>query len=78
MSRTKAQQQADDAFDFVFVDGGTIFLLNPVSEAAKAWVADHIPEDAQWLGPRVAVEHRYIGAIIEGIQGDGLSVAREY
>jgi len=60
--------------DFYVQDGGSIFLLQPLTEAARAWVSEHIPEDAQYFGSAVVVEHRYIGNIVAGIQNDGLTV----
>jgi hypothetical protein len=55
---------------------GSIYLLKPNTEAAREWVALNIinPEDAQRWGEAVAVEHRYIGDIVEGIRRDGLTV----
>jgi hypothetical protein len=34
----------------------------------------YIPEDAQYFGTAVAVEHRYILDIVDGVQGDALEV----
>ena len=61
--------------DFIVENHGSIFLLRPVSAAASDWVSEHIPEDAQWFGDAVAVEHRYIGDIVRGIQNDGFMVS---
>ena len=55
-------------------DGGSVYLLLPVSTAGEAWVADNIPQDAQRWGNDIVVEHRYIGDIVEGAQADGLAV----
>jgi hypothetical protein len=52
----------------------TVYLLRPLTPAAFDWVEEHIPKDAQRLGTAVAVEHRYIGSIAEGIISDGLVV----
>lgn len=65
--------------DFNFQNCGSICLLTPVSEAAKAWRAEHLPEpgdDCQEWGSKraVAIEPRYAGAILEGIAADGLTV----
>jgi len=38
-----------------------------LTPAAFEWVEEHIPEGAQRLGNAIAVEHRYIGTIAEGI-----------
>lgn len=60
--------------DFQVSGGGTIYLLTPISKAAREWANDHLPADAQTLGAAIAAEHRYIGDIVNGIQGDGLTV----
>lgn len=59
--------------DFDIVNGGSVFLLIPNTEAAEAWVAEHIPADAQTLGKGIAVGHRYIADIVKGIAEDGLT-----
>lgn len=61
-------------FSVVGNSGDTVFLLIPKTKAAKAWVGEHIPADAMYLGRGVAVEHRYIMPIVEGILNDGLTV----
>lgn len=61
--------------DFFVLNEGTIFLLIPLTDAASTWVDEHLPEDAQWFGNGVVVEHRYIADIVQGIVNDGL-VAR--
>jgi hypothetical protein len=61
--------------DFFVFNEGTIFLLTPLTDAACTWLDEHLPEDAQWFGNGVVVEHRYIADIVQGIFNDGL-VAR--
>ncbi len=78
--QTKAPELPSPHPDFtVYTDGPfpTVYLLRPLSEAAKEWARDHLPLDAQMLGDAIAVEHRYIGAIVEGIQKDGLTVGED-
>src|SRR5260370_38898389 len=53
----------------------TVYLLRPLTPAAFDWIDEHIPEDTQRLATAVAVEHRYIGPIAEGILADGLGTA---
>jgi hypothetical protein len=60
--------------DFEVNNEGSIYLLRPLTEAASGWIGEHIPADAQVFGEAVVVEHRYIGDIVKGIQGDGLKV----
>lgn len=61
--------------DFVVSDHGTIILLRPRTDAAKDWVSEYLPEDAQWIGRAVAIERRYFEPIYDGIVGDGLSIS---
>ena len=60
--------------DFTIGGGGTLYILRPNTDAAKAWVDEHIPADAQRWSGGVAVEHRYIGDIVNGILAEGMSV----
>jgi len=68
-ARPSAQRHQEITMDFLVSGGGTVYLLRPISTEAKAWVETHIPDDAQWLGEAVAVEHRYIADIVEGHPG---------
>jgi len=59
--------------DVLVYDEGTIWLFNPLSERAKAWVADHVAAESwQWLCDALAVEHRYAPEIVEAMLGDEL------
>lgn len=59
--------------DFTVSGGGTLYILTPNTDVAKEWIANHIGEHQTW-GGGVAVENRYIGAIVEGARADGLEV----
>jgi len=48
-------------FDFELSGHGTVYLFQPLTPAARAWVEEHLPPDATWFGGAVVVEHRYIG-----------------
>lgn len=61
-------------YDVIVSGSGTIYLVHGISEAGKEWMTDHLPEDAQTLGKAVAVEHRYIEDIVNGMRNDGLNV----
>ena len=52
----------------------SVFLLTPLSQAAREWVAINIDPDATWLGNGVGIETRYVRDIVEGLQADGLSI----
>jgi hypothetical protein len=51
---------------------GSIFLLEPQTDAAVAWVDEHLPSDHLLFGASIVVERRYIADIVAGIQRDGL------
>ena len=53
---------------------GSIWLFRPLTDPAMDWVNENLPEDAMWFGDAVAIEHRLIGAIVEGAANDGLRV----
>jgi hypothetical protein len=63
--------------DFTVLNAGSIFILNPITEAADAWVEEKvgINDETQFWGPKgIVIEHRYIQPIIEGILEDGLGL----
>lgn len=70
----RAQRAADDIPDFAVRNEGSIQLLVPNTDAAREWVSQHISEDAQRFCGGIVVESRYIDDIVQGIQGDGLTV----
>lgn len=57
--------------DFVLINQGTISTLTPVTEGARDWIDEHIPDDAQWFGRSLVIEWRYVEDIYNGILGDG-------
>jgi hypothetical protein len=62
--------------DFTVQNEGSIFLLRPITPAAKKWVNEHIGADNgfQPMWPTVVIEHRYIADVVEGIRDDDLTV----
>jgi hypothetical protein len=52
----------------------TIYLLHLHTRRATTWVDDHIIGDRQFVGHALAVEHRFVGDIAEGMTRDGLEV----
>jgi hypothetical protein len=53
--------------------GDSVVLLSPLTEEARDWVSEYLA-DPMWFGNAVAIEHRYIDPIVEGIIRDGLGV----
>jgi hypothetical protein len=60
--------------DFEVSCHGTIFIFTPLTPAARDWVAEFLPEDAQRWAGGVAIEHRYISDVVKGARRDGLMV----
>lgn len=59
--------------DFHVTGEGSVYLLVPRNDKAKAWIQQHIDDNATRFGNGVAVEHRYILDIAKGIESAGLT-----
>ena len=54
---------------------GSIVLVRPLSEAAKAWIEENVAlEGWQWFGGAFACEPRMVEALLDGIVADGFAV----
>lgn len=62
-------------FDFIVSNEGSVFLLTPVSEAARTWAGKHLPQDAQAFGPATVIELHDMSGIIVRIRAGGLEIA---
>lgn len=55
---------------------GSIYLLHLETQAARIWVGENVQfEEHQIFGESIAVEHRYVGDIVQGALAEGLVVA---
>jgi len=63
--------------DFSVEHHGSIVLMTPHTDEARAWVTEHLAlESWQWVGNvSFAVEPRLLALLVERIEGDGLTVA---
>ncbi len=52
----------------------SLALVTPHNANAKAWLEAHT--DGQWLGRNLAVEWRYLGDLVRGLEDDGFTVTR--
>lgn len=73
-SKVSQSNPAVNPPDFEVSGYGSIYILTPLTPAAREWAAEFLPEDAQRWAGGVCVEHRFIADIIQGAQRDGLSV----
>lgn len=60
------------AQDVSVYNHGSIIGFTLLTEDAQTWADEHIPDDAQWMGPTFFAEMRYANDIAEGMQSDGL------
>lgn len=58
--------------DVTVIDSGSIVLFAPLTPKARAWCDEHLPEDCPRMGVNYAVERRYAGDIVTGMQEAGL------
>lgn len=61
--------------DAIITNHHSILLVRPLNEAACKWLRDHTNEDAQWFGGALVVEPRYLPAICDAMENDGLVLA---
>ena len=59
--------------DFTVENHGSLLLIWPNTVEASKWLADHVEEEAQWFGPALSVEPRYLQSLVEGLREDGFS-----
>ncbi|HEY5657142.1 MAG TPA: hypothetical protein VIY27_05090 [Myxococcota bacterium] len=60
--------------DATIANHGSVVLLYPATDAARAWLDEHIPDDAQWFGRSLAIEPRYVAPIVAMMRDEGLTV----
>jgi hypothetical protein len=60
--------------DFSILVDGSVALVIPLSGAARTWLDEHCQADADhhYIGKSLAVELRYLAALIERAIEDGL------
>lgn len=60
-------------------DHGSIFVVQPLSQAADSWLEDNVwgdsPEEHTWWAGGLVVEPRYVEELVAGMIGDGLEVS---
>lgn len=61
--------------DFYIKDCGSLVLFTPANERAREWTDENMSvESWQWQGSAFAVERRYAGNLIEGIEDSGFVI----
>lgn len=55
---------------------GTLTLVRPLTERARQWINQHLPDHSQWFGPALIIEHHYLVNVLPVMIQDGLRVTR--
>lgn len=50
---------------------GSIILMRPLDAAARAWLQQTAPEDAQFMGDALAIEPRYVEGVLAAFREAG-------
>jgi hypothetical protein len=59
--------------DIRIEDGVSVFLFRPFNDLALEWLQS-TEKEAQWFGGAMAVEPRYVFALIQGLKESGFVV----
>lgn len=60
--------------DIEVINRGSVFLLMPLTDAGKQWTIALDADSWQYFGDAVAVDHRYVLALIDAAIDDGLEI----
>ena len=63
----------EKAFDFAVRSDCSMTLLTALTPAAKAFCDTYLPGDCPRLGTAYAIENKYFGDILAGIENEGLT-----
>ena len=55
-------------------DHGSIFLAQPQDVDAASWLRSTAPEDAQWWGHALVIEHNYVADFIYTLANNGIDL----
>lgn len=60
--------------DFTLYKAGSIWLLRPVSPAARSWARRNLPRDTLWFAGAAVIDRTLADAIIRAARDDELEV----
>ena len=57
----------------------TVYVLRPLSQEAGDWIEEHVQyESWNMIGEGIAVEHRYVGPIVEALLNEGFAEGDDF
>lgn len=75
LERTPTSDPDPKTCDVIIENHGSVFLFRPRTDTGRTWLKEHVAsEDWQWFGGALAVEPRYAGELVCGIEDAGLAV----
>jgi len=60
---------------FELDDHGSIVLVRPLTDDVRAWLDEHVEEDAQWWGGALAVQPDYVVPLVGALMDEGFAIA---
>jgi hypothetical protein len=63
--------------DFTLRCEGSVWLVQPMNEGARAWIRDNVSvEPWQWFGTALAVDQHMLENLVLGIENEGFILER--
>lgn len=56
----------------------SVYLITPLTPECGDWLKENVSEDAMYLGPSLAVEHRYVEGLISGLEEHGFKCGQDF
>jgi len=56
----------------------SVYLITPLTRECEDWLKENVSEDAMYLGHSLAVEHRYVEDLVEGLEQEGFKYQRDF
>ena len=56
----------------------SVYLITPLTRECREWLKENVSEDALYLGPSLAVEHRYVENLIWGLEENGFKCEQDF
>ena len=57
-------------YEIISPPGASVFLLCPISQDAREYLADLIGPEARWMGLNLAIEPRYLADLVDALIAD--------
>ena len=56
----------------------SVYLITPLTRECEDWLKENVSEDAMYLGHSLAVEHRYVEDLVEGLEREGFKYQSDF